>query len=276
MSDSRRKRVRGIPTGSTPKQPEKRRVSRVPSTTTSATIKGRKKLSFSENTSSEHSATASTSTAVSNVLSGVPGSWTAKEERALVEFIMLSSKGDCWPTTISEKFWEAAASFVSQRCNVRQRTCKFSHRYKVVTINLLVKWSTSLGPNMSVIIHHTSTLVFLKIVNGKSNEPCYWLYSGGACRSRVTVTLQKKYTTPEEAEKLMCVEPEVADTPFSLSTAIQNMEIADHPVSRSTHTDNISMYFVFNGRSVMTHAMLLRIFWLNYSQKEATLQSLCK
>lgn len=115
MSDSGRKRVRGSPTGTMPKQPGKRPASRVPSTTRSTAVKGRKKLSFSESTGFELSATASTSAVVPNALSRAPGSWTAKEEKALVEFIMLSSKGDCWPTTISEKFWEAAANFVSHQ-----------------------------------------------------------------------------------------------------------------------------------------------------------------
>ena len=134
MSNPERKRVRGSPTGSTPKQPGKRSVPRVPSTTTS-TVKGRKKLSFYESTSSERRAIASTSAVVPNV----PGNWTTKEEKALVEFIMLSTKGACWPTTINEKFWEAAAKFVSQRCNICQRTCEFSHRLTLVKlVSLLV------------------------------------------------------------------------------------------------------------------------------------------
>lgn len=56
----------------------------------------------------------------------------------------------------------------------------------------------------------------------------YALHLGGACRNQVTVTLQRKYATPEEAERLMCMEPEVADY---LSVAIYKMEIADNPVS---------------------------------------------
>ena len=61
---------------------------------TSGTVlaKANKKLSFSES---------STSTAL---LTSVSGSWTAEEERALVEFILMNRRGDCWPKAIKEKF----------------------------------------------------------------------------------------------------------------------------------------------------------------------------
>lgn len=80
-----------------------------------------------------------------------------------------------------------------------------------------------------MIVNHNSNsqLLLSNLIN--SNCLCA-LHLGGACRSRVTVTLQRKYATPEEAERLMCMEPEVAD---SLSVAIHKMEIADHPVSTS-------------------------------------------
>ena len=73
---------------------------------------------------------------VTNVFPSVPSSWTAREERALVEFILMTSRGDCWPTSVKEKFWEAAAKFVSQRCCVRQRTCTYNNievKVKLVT-----------------------------------------------------------------------------------------------------------------------------------------------
>ena len=60
---------------------------------TSDQVKGRKKLSFPGSSSSpDH--------AVVQIL-GVPGTWTASEDKALVEFIMFSSKGDSWPGTIN-------------------------------------------------------------------------------------------------------------------------------------------------------------------------------
>ena len=58
------------------------------------------------------------------MVQALPGSWTAHEERVLVEFIMTTTRGDSWSTTINQKFWDAAAKFVSQRCNIRQQTCK--------------------------------------------------------------------------------------------------------------------------------------------------------
>ena len=83
-SDFSRKRTRGTPTGSTPKQHGKR-----PSTALST-----KKLSFSDQ-----------STSVNTLILKVPASWTdmedKAEDKALVEFILLSGKGDSWPTTIN-------------------------------------------------------------------------------------------------------------------------------------------------------------------------------
>ena len=76
-------------------------------------LKGKKKLSFSEREGSSSGSVLAESTAT-NVFPSVPGSWTAREERALVEFILMTSRGDCWPTSVKEKFWEAAAKFVSQ------------------------------------------------------------------------------------------------------------------------------------------------------------------
>ena len=72
-SDLSRKHTRGTPTGSTPKQHGKR-----PSTALS-----RKKLSFSDQSTSENT-----------LISKVPGGWTDMEDKALVEFILLSGNGD--------------------------------------------------------------------------------------------------------------------------------------------------------------------------------------
>ena len=142
MSDSSKKRMRTSPTGDTPKQVGK--VSRIPrrvsparsaAATSGASIsktpteprhcgsslsripkpcehplKGRKKLSFDEEV-------------VGSVPPmSVPGSWSEEEEKALVEFIMLSTDGKSWPATKSERFWNSAADFVSQRCCVHHRT----------------------------------------------------------------------------------------------------------------------------------------------------------
>ena len=120
-SDSVRKRVRGTPTGDTPKQQAKRSYlqSRV-------NVKGKNKLSFSGED------------AVCTKMPRKGGNWTAHEEKALVEFVMLNSKEDKWPITISGAFWELGANFVSQRCVVLQRTGE----YRVV-MKYILRWIVS-------------------------------------------------------------------------------------------------------------------------------------
>ncbi len=54
---------------------------------------------------------------------------------------------------------------------------------------------------------------------------------GQACRTRVVLSLRNRYTTPREAERMMSTEPKEADTPFSLSATLQNIELAEIPVS---------------------------------------------
>ena len=56
---------------------------------------------------------------------------------------------------------------------------------------------------------------------------------GGACRSRVTVNLRRKYSSPEEAERAMsiCQPVQAKEKRFSLTAALQSMEIAEHSVS---------------------------------------------
>ena len=119
---SKKKRPRGTPTGSTPQQVGKRSTSR----TSGVTPNSKKKLVFAESSTrgTPTLAEGATPHVMASVPQVLPGSWTADEERALVEFIMTTTKGDDWPTTMKEKFWEAAAKFVSQRCSVCQRTCK--------------------------------------------------------------------------------------------------------------------------------------------------------
>ena len=136
---------------------------------------------------------------MASVPQALPGNWTAGEERALVKFIMTTTKGDKWPTTIKEKFWEAAAKFVSQRCSIRQRTCKH--------LVLLNRCSVSIA-----------------VLN---------IRIGGACRSRVTVNLCRKYSSPEEAERAMSIRRPIQakEKRFSLTAALQSMEIAEHSVS---------------------------------------------
>ncbi len=55
----------------------------------------------------------------------MPGLWIDEEEKALVEFIMLSTDGKNWPRSSvvsNPTFWDSAATFIAQRCRVSQRT----------------------------------------------------------------------------------------------------------------------------------------------------------
>ena len=57
------------------------------------------------------------------------GNWSAEEDRALTEFVLLSCVADSWPSTKSMKLWEGASKFLHNSCKT-VRTSK-----KVVYIN---------------------------------------------------------------------------------------------------------------------------------------------
>ena len=82
------KRGRSTPTGTTPKQDAKRRSS------------GARRSLFSSPATS----------------------WSQSEEKALVEFIMLTSPY-CWPLSMKPEYWASAAEFVHSRCGT-SRTSK--------------------------------------------------------------------------------------------------------------------------------------------------------
>ena len=98
MDDRKKKRVRSTPTGRTPKQPAKRlELER---------SKARRGLNFSSS----------------------PSPWSIKEEKALVEFVMLTSP-DAWPLAMKEVYWTSASEFIHARCGTSQlRTSKYINR----------------------------------------------------------------------------------------------------------------------------------------------------
>lgn len=101
MMEEGRKRERGTPTGRTPKQEAKR-----PSS--SVTSSAKKKLIFPTTPSRSPSS-----------------AWTLSEEKALVEFILLTCPHE-WPVSMRSEYWERAATFVYDRCGREaQRTSEF-------------------------------------------------------------------------------------------------------------------------------------------------------
>lgn len=46
--------------------------------------------------------------------------WTDSEDKAIVEFIMLSSDGSKWMWTKRLSFWESASQFVLKRCGAKR------------------------------------------------------------------------------------------------------------------------------------------------------------
>lgn len=106
-----RKRCRELssPTGITPRQVVKRTYEQK----RGEQVKSKKKLSFCEDDS--------------RYPTGPVGKWTAAEDKALVEYVLLTGPESSWPTTINEKYWVSAALFVHQRCCVPKRTCKTIH-----------------------------------------------------------------------------------------------------------------------------------------------------
>ena len=55
------------------------------------------------------------------------GKWTATEDKALVDYILLTGPGNSWPNTINEHYWSSVSLFVHQKCCVPKRTCKDLH-----------------------------------------------------------------------------------------------------------------------------------------------------
>ena len=99
-----RKRYHGSPTGTTPVRPTKRAAGRPRKS------KAKKQLMFSRK---------STSSKV------VVDEWSKKEDKALVQFVLLTGTGSAWPSTKSSQYWEKAAKFVHQQCeNKPQKTSK--------------------------------------------------------------------------------------------------------------------------------------------------------
>ena len=99
-----RKRCRELssPTGASPRQIDKRAYK----------VKGKKKLVFSSEVTDHYPRTV--------------GKWTVAEDKALVDYILLTGPGSSWPNTINERYWLSAALFVHQQCCVPKRTCKYT------------------------------------------------------------------------------------------------------------------------------------------------------
>ena len=91
-AERRSKRLRGSPTGITPRQDEKKK----------KVSSSRRKLTFQADSSRDTSVY-------------VPMSaWTTKETKALVEFMLLHDP-EKWESTKDDKFWMSAAVFVRDR-----------------------------------------------------------------------------------------------------------------------------------------------------------------
>ena len=111
MDGRKRSRLFSSPTGSTPKQKDKRRY--VPKPGEQA--KGKKRLPFLDVVSPSSPSR----------LRFIPASkWTPDEDKSLVEFILLTTLGDGWPQSNDMDYWNSAALFVHQKCSVPIRTCK--------------------------------------------------------------------------------------------------------------------------------------------------------
>lgn len=99
-----RKCYHGSPTRMTPVRPTKRAAGRPRKS------KAKKQLMFSRK---------STSSKV------VVDEWSKKEDKALVQFVLLTGTGSAWPSTKSSQYWEKAAKFVHQQWeNQPQKTSK--------------------------------------------------------------------------------------------------------------------------------------------------------
>ena len=92
------KRTRSTPTGETPKQVAKRY-----QTVSSTSSPGARRSLFSSPTST----------------------WTDLEEKALLEFVMLTSP-ESWPQSMKPVYWQSASEFVHARCGTTQKTSEFN------------------------------------------------------------------------------------------------------------------------------------------------------
>ena len=114
--------------------------------------------------------------------------WHEKEEKALVEFILLYGKGDQWPATKDDKYWQSAAKFIHERTGMRLRTGG----------DQIYKYCTP----VVVSLHHVSVFV------------------GVACRSRTTGSLRKSFASPKRAEEEMTTADKKRDEEIR-STAVE-------------------------------------------------------
>ena len=113
MAESR-KRLLGSPTGVTPVRPTKRAPGRP------RKLRSKKKLDFSKK---------STSSQV------IIQEWSKEEDRALVQFVLLTGTGNAWPGTKSIQYWEKAAKFVHQQCESKPlRTSELHIMIKLHTL----------------------------------------------------------------------------------------------------------------------------------------------
>ena len=106
------KRMRGSPTGNTPKQPHKRQSLRRTHAAIGSAPLPRRQLSFSEREATKSHTVTTNKMQVQE--------WTMKEEIALVEFILFH--GFNWPSTKLPQFWERAAKYLEQTCGTQRRT----------------------------------------------------------------------------------------------------------------------------------------------------------
>ena len=123
----------------------------------------------------------------------------------LVEFIMLMTDGDCWPTHKDMSFWEHAGRFMQQQL-------KTTHVRSGITIVGYCRVITSLLLN----------------------------YTGNACRAKVMGSLRKKFSSPKEADTLQLelpvIDSQSKDSPniFTDSTEVQTEFPCVHHASCET------------------------------------------
>ena len=101
------KRIRGSPTLLTPHRPQKRRPLRGDGQASTPTPR---RLGFESPTHAP--------------VSQHGNAWTDAETKALVEFVLITCRGDSWPCHKRANVWKDAADFVRKRTNVT-RTSKF-------------------------------------------------------------------------------------------------------------------------------------------------------
>lgn len=91
------KRSRGTPTFVTPVRPNKRILLReIASTNSSSVVVPQRRLVIAP-------------------AAPEPRGWSEDELKALVEFILLNSKGNAWPTHHIKKVWDAAGSCIKMK-----------------------------------------------------------------------------------------------------------------------------------------------------------------